>query len=119
MFIFIHFLAAILVLFLGLINLLSEKGTPQHRMVGWFWLIMMSFVTISSFWIRDINNGGFSFLHLLSIWTIMSMGIAVISVKKGYIRMHAGFMIGTVLGSIVAGLFAMMPGRFISLYLGF
>ena len=77
-------------------------------MVGWFWLIMMSFrYNIFVFWIRDINNGGFSFLHLLSIWTIMSMGIAVISVKKGYIRMHAGFMIGTVLGSIVAGLFAM------------
>ena len=85
MFIWVHFIAAVLAIMLGLINLVSEKGTLQHRMVGWFWLIIMSFVAVSSFWIREINGGDFSWIHLLTIWAIISMGIAIISIKKGYI----------------------------------
>ena len=113
MFIWVHFIAAVLAIMLGLINLVSEKGTPQHRMVGWFWLIIMSFVIVSSFWIREINDGDFSWIHLLTIWTIISMGIAIISIKKGYVRTHAGFMAGTMLGAVIAGIFAIMPGRLI------
>ena len=119
MFIWIHFIAAVLAIILGLINLVSEKGTFQHRMIGWFWLIIMSFVTVPSFWIREINDGDFSWIHLLTIWTIISMGIAIISIKKGHVRMHASFMAGTMLGAVIAGGFAMMPGRFISLMIGY
>ncbi len=36
MFNWVHFIAAVLAIMLGMINLVSEKGTPQHRMVGWF-----------------------------------------------------------------------------------
>jgi|TARA_Y100000994_G_scaffold174624_1_gene144055 uncharacterized membrane protein len=39
MFIWVHFVAAGLAIMLGLINLISEKGTHQHRLIGWFWLI--------------------------------------------------------------------------------
>ena len=119
MFIWVHFIAAVLAIMLGMINLVSEKGTPQHRMVGWFWLIIMIFVTIPSFWIREINEGDFSWIHLLTIWTIISMGIAIISIKKGNVRTHAGFMVGTMVGAVIAGGFAMMPGRFISLMIGY
>tara|TARA_A100001037_G_scaffold78569_1_gene70502 strand:- start:735 stop:1097 length:363 start_codon:yes stop_codon:yes gene_type:complete len=118
-FIWVHFLAAVLAIILGLINLVSEKGTPQHRMVGWFWLITMIFVTVPSFWIREINDGDLSWIHLLTIWTIISMGIAILSIKRGYVRTHAGFMAGTMLGAVIAGGFAMMPGRFISLIIGY
>ena len=119
MFIWVHFIAAVLAIMLSLINLVSEKETPQHRMVGWFWLIIMIFVTIPSFWIREINEGDFSWIHLLTIWTIISMGIAIISIKKGNVRTHAGFMVGTMVGAVIAGGFAMMPGRFISLMIGY
>ena len=40
MFIWVHFIAAVLAIMLGMINLVLEKGTPQHPMVGWFWLII-------------------------------------------------------------------------------
>ena len=72
MFIWVHFVAAGLAIMLGLINLVSEKGTQQHRLIGWFWLILMSFVTVPSFWIREINDGDFSWIQLLTIWTIVS-----------------------------------------------
>jgi uncharacterized membrane protein len=118
-FIWVHFLAAVLAIVLGLINLVSEKGTFQHRIIGWFWLIIMIFVTIPSFWIREINEGDFSWVHLLTIWTVISMGIAIISIKKGNVRTHAGFMVGTMVGAVIAGGFAMMPGRYISEMIGY
>ena len=117
--IWVHFLTAVLAIVLGLINLLSKKGTFQHRIIGWFWLIIMIFVTIPSFWIREINEGEFSWIHLLTIWTIICMGIAIISIKKGNVRMHAGFMVGTMVGAVIAGGFAMMPGRYISENIGY
>ena len=79
----------------------------------------MSFVAVSSFWIREINGGDFSWIHLLTIWAIISMGIAIISIKKGYIRTHAGFVGGTMLGAIIAGIFSIMPGRFINSLFGY
>ena len=113
MFIWVHFIAAVLAIILGLINLVSEKGTFQHRMVGWFWLLIMSFVTVASFWIREINDGDFSWIHLLTIWTIIGMGIAITSIKKGHVKTHAAFMAGTIFGAVIVGIFAIMPGRFI------
>jgi len=101
------------------INLASEKGTRQHRMIGWFWLIIMLFVTLSSFNIRELNDGDFSWIHLLTLGTILSMGIAIISIKRGNIKAHARFMIGTMIGAVIAGAFAMMPGRFISEIIGY
>ena len=118
-FIWVHFLAAVLAIVLGLINLVSEKGTFQHRIIGWFWLIIMIFVTIPSFWIREINEGDFSWIHLLTIWTIISMGISIISIKKDNVRRHAAFMVGTMVGAVIAGGFAVMPGRFISEMIGY
>lgn len=118
-FIWAHFIAAVLAVILGLINLILEKGTLQHRVLGWFWLIAMVFVTVPSLLIREINEGGFSWLHLLTVWTIISMGIAVISIRKGNVKTHASFMAGTMVGAVIATGFAMAPGRFISLMIGY
>ena len=46
------------------------------------------------------------------------MGVAIISIKKGYIKTHASFMAGTMFGAIIAGIFAIMPGRFINSLFG-
>ena len=119
MFIWIHFIAAVLAVILGLINLISKKGTFQHRILGWSWLLLMTSVTVPSFWIRELNDGNFSWIHLLTVWTLISMGIALISIKNGNVRIHASFMIGTMVGAIIAGGFAMMPGRFISSMIGY
>jgi uncharacterized membrane protein len=115
----IHFIAAIFAVILGLINLTSKKGTFQHRILGWSWLLLMTSVTVPSFWIRELNDGNFSWIHLLTVWTLISMGIALISIKNGNVRIHASFMIGTMVGAIIAGGFAMIPGRFISSLIGY
>lgn len=80
---------------------------------------VMTFVTVSSFWIRELNDGDFSWIHLLTIWTMISMAAAILAIRRGRVRAHALFMAGTMMGALVAGGLAMMPGRFISEILGY
>lgn len=117
--IWIHVLVAVSAIVLGLINLISKKGTRRHRIFGWSWVILLAFVTVPSFWIRESSASSFSWLHLLSVWTIICMAVALISIRRGHTRRHANFMIGTMIGIIIAGVLAMAPGRFLSTVLGY
>ena len=47
------------------------------------------------------------------------MFVAVAAVRRGRVRLHAGFMVGTMIGAFVAGGFALAPGRFIGRLLGY
>ena len=76
-------------------------------------------VTVSSFWIRELNEGSFSWIHGLTLWTLFAMTAAILSIRKGWVRSHAIWMIGTMIGVAVAGAFALAPGRFIAHQLGY
>ena len=117
--IWFHTITALIAIGLGSVNLAREKGTAQHRLIGWCWLVLMTGVTLSSFRIQELNPGHFSWIHGLTVWTMICMAIALTAIKKGRVRVHAGFMIGTIAGAVVAGLFALAPGRFISVQLGY
>lgn len=119
MLIWTHFILAVLAIGLGAVNLASAKGTLRHRVIGWCWMIVMTYVTVSSFWIRELNDGAFSWIHLLTIWTMISMVAAIVAIRRGRVRTHAAFMTGTMIGALIAGGFAMMPGRFISHLFGY
>ena len=119
MLIWTHFILAVLAIGLGMVNLASAKGTPMHRFIGWCWMVVMTYVTVSSFWIRELNDGEFSWIHLLTIWTMISMAAAIVSIRRGRVRTHAAFMTGTMIGALIAGGFAMLPGRFISHLFGY
>ena len=113
-----HLFLALIALVIGAINLFSKKGTHKHKIIGWFWIVFMSYVSISSFWIKELNEGQYSWIHLLSIWTLFSLIISIIAIKFGYIKTHRNFMIGTYIGLFIAGVFTLLPGRFISIALG-
>ena len=114
----LHLVSALLALVLGTANLVLAKGTRRHRMVGTTWLAAMLCVTVSSFWIRELNDGAWSWIHGLTVWTLISLCVAVWAIRTGRIRLHAGFMIGIMIGTYVTGAFALTPGRFISRLLG-
>jgi uncharacterized membrane protein len=107
----IHLTAAILCLLLGAAVLLRRKGTASHKLLGRSWVALMLIVAISSFWIR---RDGFSWIHLLSIWTLISLACAVWFIRRGNVRAHQGFMIGTFLGLVGAGIGAFAPGRLLA-----
>ena len=62
----------------------------------------------------------FDFLknHLLSIITLLSLIFSIIAIKFGFIKIHSFFMIGTYIGLFIAGIFTLMPGRYIANFFG-
>lgn len=74
---------------------------------------VMVVTCVSSFWIRD---GGFSWLHGLSIWTLVCLVAAIVGIRSGSVEMHRGFMVGSYLGTLIAFAFAfaaLVPVRLI------
>ena len=103
-----HLSAALAALIIGAAVLLREKGTHAHKLLGRAWVATMLVVAVSSFWIR---RDGFSWIHLLSIWTLFSLACAVWFIRRGNVPAHRGFMVGTFLGLAGAGIGALAPGR--------
>ncbi len=108
----LHIAAALLALLLGTVQLVGVKGTGVHRLIGWSWVVAMVTVAISSLFIRQINPGSFSLIHLLSGWTLIALPMALFAVRRGRIANHARGMTWTFIGGlIVAGAFTFLPGR--------
>ena len=84
-----HARVALLAVILGGFQLTRAKGTPQHRLLGWFWVALMAYVATSSFFIGEIKFWGtLSPIHLLSGWTLFSLVMATYHAWRGNIRQH-------------------------------
>lgn len=100
--IIIHAVTASLSLLLGAFQLLRpKKGDRFHRMVGRTWAVCMYTVCVSSFFIQGVEDG-FSWLHALSLFTIMTVSLGLYSAIKGNIAAHKANMIGSYFGSVGA-----------------
>ncbi|WEV79444.1 DUF2306 domain-containing protein [Janibacter cremeus] len=94
-----HLLAALIALPLGGYQLFRPtKGDPRHVLLGHLWVALMVWVAISSFWLRDLNHGEFSLLHILSVVTLVSVALGVLAARRGNIPAHKGSMRGSWLG---------------------
>ena len=108
----IHAALAAVALIIGAAVLSRRKGTASHKLLGRSWVVLMVTVALSSFWIFEIRHGtGPSLIHLLSVWTLISLALAVWFIRRGNVRAHRGFMIGTFIGLVSAGALALAPGR--------
>ena len=109
----LHAFAAMAAFVLGLVQFAAPKGTLPHRTIGWIWVLLMASVAISSFWIHTIRLvGPFSPIHLLSIFTLIMVPLAVWRAHKHRVADHRRIMIMTFTGALViAGLFTLLPGR--------
>jgi uncharacterized membrane protein len=109
----LHAFAAMGAFVLGLVQFASPKGTLPHRTLGWIWVALMATVAISSFWIHQLRLvGPFSPIHLLSIFTLVMLPLAVWKAHSHQVPAHRWTMIGLFSGAlVVAGLFTLLPGR--------
>jgi uncharacterized membrane protein len=108
----LHLTAVLIVLAIGIILLVGVKGTTLHRTLGWTWVLAMMTGAVSSLFIRMLNHGALSWIHLLSGWTIIALPMGVAFARRHKVRMHAGMMTWLFTGGlVVAGLFAFVPGR--------
>ena len=119
MMIWLHLVTVLLALGIAAVNLALVKETPRHKVVGWVWITAMLCVTLSSFAIRELNAGEFCRIHGLTLGTLFCMSVAIFSIHRGGVRVHAGFMIGTMMGVVVADALALSPGRFIGNLFGY
>ena len=111
----IHLGAVVPAAVIGVIQLSAQKGTRPHKLLGWIWVLAMLTAAVSSFWVMEIRKGaGWSVIHLLSVWVLVAMALAIWHIRRGNVRAHQRFMVGTLLGLAGAGIGALMPGRFLS-----
>jgi uncharacterized membrane protein len=109
----LHAFAAMAAFALGIVQFAAPKGTLPHRTIGWIWVLLMAAVALSSFWIHTIRLvGPFSPIHLLSIFTLIVLPIAVWRARRHRVADHRRIMIMIFAGALViAGLFTFVPGR--------
>ena len=108
-----HAFAAMTAFMLGVVQLAAPKGTLPHRTLGWIWVCLMLAVAISSFWIHEIRLvGPWSPIHLLSIFVLITVPLAVWKAHRHQVADHRRIMISIFSGALViAGLFTLLPGR--------
>jgi uncharacterized membrane protein len=80
----------------------STKGSQRHRIVGRTWVVLMLYVSFTSFWIKELEPGRFSYIHILSVVTIVTVSLGVWAARRGNIDSHRGNMIGSWLGLLGA-----------------
>ena len=109
----LHAIAAMIAIILGGIQLYMKKGGTIHKLLGRAWVGLMLIVSVSSFFIHKINFwGAYSPIHLLSLWTIFTLGLAIYFVRVGNIKRHKQSMIAIYgFALILTGFFTLMPGR--------
>lgn len=105
----IHVAAALLALTGGSVVALMRKGTAQHRQVGYVFAIGMLVTAITSIWIS--SSGHFSWIHLLTVLTLVNLPYAIIMRRRGNIDAHRKAMTGLLIGLVIAGIFTLLPGR--------
>lgn len=109
----IHVVAALAAIVFGAINLYRPKGTFAHRFIGYIWVTAMGVTAISSFWIHKLQMWGiWSWIHLLSIFTITCLIYGVYAARSGNIQGHKYTRMALYwMGLVLTGLFTLLPGR--------
>ena len=79
----LHAFAALAAFAIGAVQLAAPKGTLPHRTIGWIWVLLMVIVAATSFWIHDLRVWGpWSPIHLLSIFTLATLPLAVMHARR-------------------------------------
>ena len=117
----LHLYTALVAVGVGIVVLWRPKGTPNHKLLGRLWVVLMLVVAFSSFGITELRGAGsgtggpqgMSAIHILSVWTIIAIIAGLRAIRRGNRRAHKFWMIGTMIGLFGAGLGTLWPGRFI------
>lgn len=113
----IHVACAVGALVLGPIALTARKGTTLHRWSGYTWVTLMLGAALSSLFLFEYqlpNVLGYGPIHLLTLVTFIGVGAGLWTIIQRKVHLHKRIMWRTYLGGCVgAGLFALMPGRFL------
>ena len=104
----LHAVGATFALMVGLVVLRTpRKGNRFHRRLGMVWMGAMYWTVLSSFWVKQLHPGHFTWIHGLSVWTFFSLSMALWAARTGRRQQHRQWVVGSYLGLLGAGLAAM------------
>lgn len=108
-----HTVVALVAVLLGFFQLVLAKGTARHRILGYLWALAMMWIAASSFWINDLRViGAWSPIHLLSIFVLVSVPVAVWRAHVKDVDRHKASMTSIYFFALlVAGILTLLPGR--------
>jgi uncharacterized membrane protein len=94
----------------------SRKGAPWHRKLGYVYLTLMTITAIAALFIHQIPAidivFGFGPIHIFSIITLSGVVGALRGAWSHNIKLHKRSMLGVYVGGLlIAGSFALLPGR--------
>ena len=113
-----HIGTILVALVLTPLMLLRKRGDRPHRLLGWIWATALFLTALISFQVRTINPGGFSFIHLLSLLTIVQVPLIVFHARRHDWKRHRAAVRGMVTGALlVAGFFTFPFGRLMGAWL--
>ncbi|MES2902782.1 MAG: hypothetical protein V4696_01230 [Pseudomonadota bacterium] len=100
------------------VMLLRRRGDDTHRTLGWIWAAAMFLTAFDTMFIRLVNRGGFSWIHLLSIWTMIQVPLIVWRARSHNVAGHRSAVRGMVTGALlIAGFFTFMFDRMLGQWL--
>lgn len=108
----VHLVTVIPAIPLGTYVILSRKGGARHKLLGKIWLALMFVTAIATIFIRNVNDGQFSWIHAFTLLTFIAIPQAIVSARQGRIEAHKKHVRNFFIGALViAGLTAFAPGR--------
>lgn len=108
----IHMCVAAGAFVLGLIMFSRRKGTWAHKMTGRVFALLMVLTALSAIFIRQINNGSFSWIHIFVPITFFALFETFFYIRKGDVKRHKRAVTGMFFGALlIPGFFSFMPGR--------
>jgi uncharacterized membrane protein len=108
----VHLATVLPALPLGLYLFLARKGGARHRLLGRIWMTLMAVTAIAALFIRHLNDGRFSFIHIASVVTLVGIPFAIAAARQGRIAAHRRHLLAMFIGAlVVSGVLSFLPGR--------
>ena len=115
----IHLASVIPAVFIGAFVLWRKKGDKLHKNLGKLWAALMLITAFATIWIgapgAGIAGSGFSFIHIFTVITFISVPYAIWEIRRGNVEGHRQAMRGLYIGALIAGGFAFLPGRIMNI----
>ena len=113
-----HLLTIMVALALTPVILLRGRGDRRHRTLGTIWVVAMIATAAISLFVHVSGPGHFSFIHILSVWTLIQVPIIWWSARTHNVARHRTSVRGMVIGALLtAGYFTFPFNRMLGHWL--
>ncbi len=119
---YVHLVTVVPCFFIGAWLFLRRKGTTVHKRLGRAYAVLILVTAIVTLPMPAAVGpqflGHFGFIHLFSVLVLVSVPVAIYSIRHGNVVAHRRHMVGVYVGGVlIAGTFALMPGRLLYTWL--